>query len=249
MNIGILSDLHFEHFYDHGADFISKLDPTGVDILALCGDIIPIIKCGTKPLEQLAAKFKEVVFVKGNHSLWSGGIQETIDTLNNLNTKLPNFHYLENNSITINGQRFLGATLWFDEQATKQADPYSWRDWSDFIAIKGGTTVVSNWIFNQNRETIDFLTANLQEEDVALFHHLPSFQCVAPKFKGSRYNCYFANNLDYLILERQPRLIVHGHTHCSVDLTIGKTRVIANPYGYHNKEENQEFNPNLIVKV
>lgn len=247
MNIGILSDLHCEHFYDHGAHFISQLDPTGVDVLLLGGDIIPAGRLGVKPLEQIAAKFKEVVYVAGNHEGWGSTIADTIAAIKSITAA--NFHYLENDLITIGGQRFLGATLWFDEMDTKTADPYSWKDWSDFFAVRGGATAVSDWVFEQNRATIEFLKANLQADDVVLTHHLPSYQCVDPKFKSSRYNCYFANHLDDLILERQPRLWCHGHTHCSVDLTIGSTRIIANPYGYYGKELNQYFNPNLIVKV
>ena len=39
MKLQIMSDLHLEMHADRGAEFIRELDPTGVDVLVLAGDI------------------------------------------------------------------------------------------------------------------------------------------------------------------------------------------------------------------
>jgi predicted phosphodiesterase len=39
MHIQLLSDLHFEFHADHGQSFVESLDPRGVDVLVLAGDI------------------------------------------------------------------------------------------------------------------------------------------------------------------------------------------------------------------
>ena len=46
----------------------------------------------------------------------------------------------------------------------------------------------------------------------------------------------------------QPALWIHGHSHNGVDLTLGATRVLANPGGY-DAEENPAFNPALCVEI
>ena len=59
----------------------------------------------------------------------------------------------------------------------------------------------------------------------------------------------FASNMEDFILEHQPRLWVHGHTHESFDYRIGKTRVVFNPRGYASIEENKGFRPDYTLVV
>jgi Icc-related predicted phosphoesterase len=57
------------------------------------------------------------------------------------------------------------------------------------------------------------------------------------------------SDMDELILEHQPCLWIHGHTHESFDYEIGKTRVICNPRGYAPIEINKEFKPVFTIEV
>ena len=43
-------------------------------------------------------------------------------------------------------------------------------------------------------------------------------------------------------------LWIHGHMHNSVDVTVGETRVLANPAGY-NPAENPDYDPALCIEV
>ena len=242
MNIALLSDLHLERFnFQEAVKFIKSFDPVGVDILVLAGDILPI-KMGTAFLELFAERYKSVVYVGGNHCWWGQSVEKTQKTLQSLS--FPNFHYLENKAVEIDGQRFVGATLWFNQEEVERLR-HNWRDWSDFITIQDSYP----WIYEQNKATVEWFKNNIQVGDVVVSHHLPSYQCVAPQFKGSQYNCFFANDLDDLITRKKPKYWFFGHTHSSVDLTIGSTRLVANPYGYHGREVNEYFKENLTLKV
>ena len=53
MKLQIMSDLHFEMHADGGAELIRELDPTGVDVLVLAGDITM-----ARHYEDLASVFK-----------------------------------------------------------------------------------------------------------------------------------------------------------------------------------------------
>lgn len=242
MNIALLSDLHLERFtFQEAIRFIKGFDPNGIDVLVLAGDILPV-KLGAAFLELFAERYKNVVYVGGNHCWWGQSVEKTQKILQALS--IPNFHYLENKTVEIDGQRFLGATLWFDQKEVERLG-HDWQDWSDFITIQGSYP----WIYEQNKLTIEWLENNIQAGDVVVSHHMPSYQCVAPQFKGSQYNCFFANDLDDLIIRKEPKYWFSGHTHSSYDLTINKTRLVSNPYGYHDREVNDYFNKNLTFKV
>ena len=84
-------------------------------------------------------------------------------------------------------------------------------------------------------------------------HHLPSYLSVAKQYKNDPFNCFFLSaNMQQLIEERQPKYVIHGHTHDSKDYHIGKTRVICNPYGYdtwNKKKLNKDFKYDLIIEL
>jgi hypothetical protein len=67
---------------------------------------------------------------------------------------------------------------------------------------------------------------------VVVTHHLPSQRCVAPQWAGHPLNPFFVCELDALIQERRPAIWIHGHTHDSVDVRVGETRILCNPFGY-----------------
>jgi hypothetical protein len=61
-------------------------------------------------------------------------------------------------------------------------------------------------------------------------------------------NGAYASNLDDLILDNpQIKLWCFGHSHSSVDKMIGETRMLSNPKGY--KDQNQNFDPNMIIEI
>ena len=61
-------------------------------------------------------------------------------------------------------------------------------------------------------------------------------------------NPAFASNLERIIARYQPALWIHGHMHNGVDVTLGQTRVLANPAGY-NSAENPDYDPALCIEL
>ena len=61
-------------------------------------------------------------------------------------------------------------------------------------------------------------------------------------------NPAFVSNLERIIARYQPALWIHGHMHNSVDVTLGQTRVLANPAGY-NAAENPDYEPALCIEL
>ena len=82
LNLKILSDLHLEFFDDGGAGFIASLDPVGVDVLVMAGDICSASMLpGT--LRALCARFggAECVYVPGNHEYYASTFEDVRETL------------------------------------------------------------------------------------------------------------------------------------------------------------------------
>jgi hypothetical protein len=80
--------------------------------------------------------------------------------------------------------------------------------------------------------------------DVVVTHHLPSYQSVPDCFRGDQLNRFYVCNQERLIVEKQPQLWLHGHTHTPCDYLVDETRIVCNPLGYP-----YEANPTNCGKV
>lgn len=239
MKLSLLSDLHFEFHKDGGSNFIKNLDSSNVDVLLLAGDI-GTLSCLPNAIKAFTDKYPHVIMVAGNHSFWGNNRETVIGTLRELDEKISGFHFLDNDILELDGVRFLGTTLWF-----RKAHPALAAQWSDFFKIKD----FDKWVYEQNDKSIDFLMKNMSKGDVILSHYLPSDKSVSPKFKGDPTNCFYVCDMEMLIEDQKPAVWCHGHTHSSMDYKINDTRVLCNPFGYLNYEENPQFKNKLTFDI
>ena len=228
MKIQILSDLHTE-FWGH-VDISWLVPDEDVDVLVLAGDI-GVAQNFQWILRDFKNRYKHVMFVPGNHEYYHSSLSKIkASTCNSFVPQWPD------------GQQFLGATLWF---------PYTTEDekhkhlLNDFNLIKD-----LEWEINaQHRMHLQHLEMHMDSNSVVITHHCPSHKSTPERYKDSELNRFFVCDMEELILERQPKLWIHGHTHDSCDYMIGQTRVICNPFGYLGHEENPKFQKHLIVEV
>ena len=66
-----------------------------------------------------------------------------------------------------------------------------------------------------------------------------------PRYGMSPGTAGFCNGLDELL--PQADLWLHGHLHCPTDVQVGRCRIVANPLGYADKQEQQAFVPQRLV--
>jgi predicted phosphodiesterase len=243
LRIQLLSDLHFEFHRDGGRSFVDSLDPGGVDVLVLAGDIA-VGEDLPDALDLICQRFPEadVIYVHGNHEFYHSSLgrvhQLTMRALGNN----PNLSWLNKTGMEVGGTRFWGASLWFPHTVT---EPSVKRMLSDFSEIED----FESWVYRENMEAVRFLQDRVRPGDVVVTHHLPSQLCVSPQYRGNALNPFFMCDLTPFILERQPRLWLHGHTHDSRDVAIGGTRLLCNPFGYAGSNVNPGFNERLIIEV
>jgi hypothetical protein len=82
MKLQIMSDLHLEMHADRGAEFIRELDPTGVDVLVLAGDITMArdYEDLESVFEPLARKYRKILYVPGNHESQNVAFEKALIT-------------------------------------------------------------------------------------------------------------------------------------------------------------------------
>lgn len=243
MNVQILSDLHFEFQADAGASFVASLDPTGTDVLVLAGDIAVGDDIGPA-LDLFAARYPEasIVYVHGNHEYYGTSREHACEVTRAACARHRNVHWLEQSVVVIDGVRVVGATLWF----RRAPEVWPMRAWlNDFHKIQGFET----WVEQVNAESIAFLEREVRPGDVVVTHHLPARACVDDKYKDEPFNAFFLCDVEPVLRATRPQLWIHGHTHESVDVTVGDTRIVCNPFGYARRELNPRFQDHLRVSV
>lgn len=258
MKLAIFSDLHCEF-----EPFEPAPPALDADLVVLAGDIHNDVEA----LDQARRMFPDqrIVQVPGNHEFFGGEWQQVLDRMRSRAAAL-GIDLLENETVVIDGVRFLGATLWTDFElyarpgrpltmAAADAKDRMQRRMIDFAAIRWeGRLLEPDDTVALHRRTRDWLAAELavphDGPTVVVSHHLPSIDSVAPAFVRAVSNPAFASDCDHLFGAMD--LWVHGHTHHSFDYRRGRTRIVANPRGYPRRDgslENPAFDPARIVEL
>jgi len=248
MKLQILSDLHIEFAPYEMVD-------TDADVIILAGDI----HLGEKGFKwaQENIKNKEVIYVLGNHEFYKEATPRLFDKLKE-KAKDTNIHVLENRSISIDGVRFLGCTLWTDFElldtldvsiATAKIQMNDYRKIRmspQYRKIQPSFTVV--W----HKKSKQWLKKEIEkynaENIVVITHHAPSIKSIPLEDRKDPISAAFASNMIDFISSTKVKLWVHGHIHTAFDYNIGGTRVICNPLGYPD-EPQRGFDPALIVEI
>lgn len=268
MKIQPKSDMHHEFVrrYEPGIHEAYKADKSiynprfinpEAQVLVLAGDIINA--SSDEHLAELKAWTTSlpipVIYVPGNHDYWDttpdfnlgieGVNKKIVDTF-----KDTNVHFLNNDYVVIGDTVFVGGTLWTDlkDPLAQAAHP----GWIDFWKIKGFTLDQWQRLHNECLNKIEQVLKLEQFREmkrVVVTHHLPSNRSSPERFRGSLDNAFFLSNQENLILDLEPNLWIHGHTHDSFDYEIDGTRIVCNPYGYFPSQVNPFYKRDSIVEI
>ena len=259
MKIQVISDVHAEFHRDGGFSFINSLDTKEAiikegmsndaltaKVLVIAGDLAPIA-IYEEIIPSFLEKYSHVVAILGNHEFYLSDRPTVMAEVARLAKLYPKFHILEDSTVTIEGQRFIGSTLWFPD--TEQSRPHR-RNMNDFNVIKG----FEDWVFYVNEHSMDYLRRNVKPTDVVITHHVPTIQGTGQRWWGSPLQPFFVCNMESLLVRQHPKVWVFGHTHDSYDALYGspgkkRTHLVCNPFGYAGREENPQFRFKFDVTV
>jgi len=239
----LLSDLHLEFHRDSGRGFIESLDPEGVDVLVLAGDIH-----GASEIHDTLAWFCDlyptVVFVAGNHEYYGSNPEEVYGILAKAQATLSGLVWLDSRTVEpVPGLKLAGATLWFPKPT---GDEYLVRHarLNDFNYIED----MEPWVYEEHLRHKAFLRAIADKVDVVITHHIPTRHGIHEQYEGSPINHYFLYDLTETIEKTKPPLWLFGHTHAPMDFTVGETRLVCNSFGYPWEPKSQ-FREKLLIDV
>ncbi len=170
--------------------------------------------------------------------------------------------FLDNDVTEIAGARILGTTLWTDYALNvllrRQAIGEMHKLMNDYTldkrlsSTRGSRKIDTRTIRDRHIVQRNWLSKELAKPfdgpTIVVTHHAPSRRSLAGRDAGQVIAAAYASNLDGFIEDRKIDVWVHGHTHDSCDYRIGKTRVVANPYGYE-EELNLDFRSDFILEV
>ncbi len=254
MKLHILSDLHLEF-----APFTAP--ETDADVIVLAGDI----GVGLAGLEwaarQQAFKYRPIIYVSGNHEFYGARLERIAVEMRKYAGEL-GIHYLDNDTLVLDGVRFLGATLWTDfelfgssPQQIGDALHAAKNSIADFSQIIYGST---GWLRPEQTVTLhrisrqyitDALATPFDGPTVVVTHHVPSQAAIEPRWHRDIVSACFTSPLDELVIQSNLWIAGHTHGHAQVALgnQIGKGRLVVNPRGYPREES--RFVPDLVIEV
>lgn len=262
MNLYLQSDLHLGPY---------TFEPPDVeaDVVALVGDIGTHTHGLQWAIRTFGPRGMTILYVTGNHEFYDAELHGLLAELHRIAAEARSagvdVWVLENEAHVKDGVRFLGATLWTDYRlygggaAMADAMARAARHMNDHQLIRCAPH--QQFTPSQALRLHSQSTAWLQEQlytpfegkTVVLSHHLPSFESVAPCYKDDALSAAFASRLDALV--KKSDYWLHGHTHCSLDYQLGKSRVVCNPRGYRVRFaglpcwENRNWDPALVLPL
>lgn len=226
--IQVLSDLHLEFLSPRfQEEFFRRLNPQGVDVLVLAGDITTLATIDGV-LEKFCSLYPEVVYVLGNHELYNSSPDCTCEAVAQNAARLKNLTWLNNSSKRVSGINFFGGPLWVRAPRPEVEQILKYQI-TDFNLVQKLTP----WIYDENKRFIEELNRCHPEVDVVVSHFLPSDKLIAPRFRSSSVlNSYFSCDLTSDLERWKIPLWVFGHTHDCIQKKIGDTTFLCNPKGY-----------------
>ncbi len=287
MNIQLLSDLHLES----NPLFVAQ-QLAGADVLVLAGDIgsyqkgsallergiedFGLARFSPKPVAEGGAAWPTpVLFVPGNHEYdgldWDEAHAAMADACARWGIT-----WLAEQSVVLDGVRFVGSTLWTDfdaltppawdgprsttlelahEKTRQKARDKAFRAANYYLnknhALHAGQPLLAADVRELGLKSQAWLRAELAQPfagpTVAVTHFAPSLLSADPRYGLAPGTAGFCNALDDLL--PHAKLWLHGHLHCPQDYVAGGCRVVANPLGYARKGEQAAYRADWLISV
>lgn len=265
-NIRVYSDIHQE--YQTKNDKVAKFLRTPFHMaeyqdekqqtLVIAGDLLYLKDLKDdryiKYLEDLASRFKNVIYVFGNHEFYMYKLGKNyILKVVNILSHIKNLHILSRYtpSVVIDGVKFVGATLWTDLNYDAKLYHYYEDTTGDFKYIRYNdgpyfTKYRSNHWLKEHIADFSWIkneVINSVEPIVVVSHHAPTSITTDPvDDPKSEYTQFYTSNLDKFILDNPKiKTWIHGHIHYPFDYYMGTTRIFSNPKDYHiSTDDNPE---------
>lgn len=204
-------------------------------------------------LEKEVKEIDDVVFVAG--TLWTDMNKEDPVTIRHIKGYMNDYRIIEDSEEVVNYKVFVDK----DKPVGMTDEEWLALDYNERVVLKFKTRPAKfspEKSIVQHKAMLEVLRNTLastpvDKKVVVVGHHAPSKLSTKPLYQDDVIvNGAYSSDLSELILDNpQIKLWTHGHTHSSFDYMLGSTRIVCNPRGYYNYEENFEFDAGKIVEI
>lgn len=189
-----------------------------------------------------------VIYVCGNHEFYGQHPMSKWWQMAREKVAGSNVHLLENESVTIDGVRFLGCTLWTDfklfgdmtQRAAMDQARDKMADYSNIRLMTGrrlrpSMCLTPRDVLSMHQASRAWLESELAEPfdgmSVVVTHHAPSAKSLMYGEPALATDAFYASHLDHLVARTD--LWIHGHVHEARDYALpGGGHVVCNCRGY-----------------
>jgi len=230
------------------------------------------------PLPQHAGWPVPVVYVPGNHEYDAIDVDAAHHALRSTCERL-GIAWLEREQLLVQGVRLVGTTLWSDYDALASQPPAPRKDGAAPRAPRNPLThalrqrekafraanfylskmdarwrgrlfdaqAMREWGLACQAWLREALSSPCNGPTVVITHFAPTLHSADPRYGLAPGTAGFCNALDDLLPLAD--LWLHGHLHCPVDQRVGRCRIVANPLGYADKNEQAGFVGRCVIEV
>lgn len=237
MRVFAISDIHVD--FEENFHWFRNLSCSDYqdDVLILAGDVTHILPLFHKALTSMRKRFLEVLYIPGNHDLWTNGSQvkhsfEKLQLIKNITAdcgvRLEPFHFSSLSIIPLYG--WYDYSFGYPSQETVSC-------WSDFIACKWpenyGEKKVTQHFIAMNEPVVN--ENNTSSIVISFSHFLPRID-IMPSFiplnKRRLYPLFGTELLEKQIRRLGSRIHVYGHSHVNNCILKNDTLYVNNAFGY-----------------
>lgn len=234
MKVFALSDIHVDYKENKRWLFSLSKQDYKKDILILAGDLTDDLNLLEDCFRSLAEKFKQVLYVPGNHELWvkrNPGLtsMEKVKLISELahqcKVSMDEVHW---GSLSI-----VPLLSWYDFSFGEPIEKLR-ESWVDFRACQWPEGMqeleLTQYFLNQNTQL------EVKNTTVISFSHFMPRIDLMPSYIPESFHYLYpvmgSNLLEAQIRQLNPQIHVYGHSHVNRRITLGGIEYINNAFGY-----------------
>lgn len=236
MRVFTVSDIHVD--YAENLAWILNLEHKEYanDILILAGDVTDKMSLLEQVFSALAARFKEVLFVPGNHELWVQG--EDFDcSLHKFEAtvELANSCGIHTDVFELDDISFVPLYSWYDFSFAAP-DRQLMRAWRDFRACSWPDHLAESQDVTKYFLNLNIPKLTIRNKTVISFSHfLPRIDVMPARIPEKRRNVYPVLGSEALgaqVKQLSPNIHVYGHSHVNQAVELDDILYVNNAFAY-----------------
>lgn len=236
MRVFAVSDVHVD--YPENLEWVLQLSRQDYqdDVLILAGDVSHELELLAQVFDSLQGKFRELLFVPGNHELWVHNSEqesslEKFEAANSLAAR----HGVHTSLLEMNEVSFVPLLSWYDF-SFGEPDRHLKRAWRDFRACRWPEHLSSSEALTDYFHRKNLPLLNTQNKTVISYSHfLPRIDVMPERIPEERRRVYpvlGSAKLGEQLNQLRPDIHVYGHSHVNQNIELDSIRFVNNAFAY-----------------